>query len=124
MSASLRWQSSVGPQVLPAQEESFTVRISVNAIGANTVRAAVADRRWVITKLTLVTGATGNAVTIVSGATSLTGPMDFPANTIYTDGDGDHVILRASNVNEAFVITLTAAQFVNGWAQMREIGQR
>ncbi len=105
-------------------EDSFTVPISVNGIGDNAVRGAVADRRWVITKLVLVTGTTGNTVVLKSGSFALTGAMPLPANTFVDIGDGEHVILRANNVNEGFVINLTAAQFVIGWAQMHEIGQR
>ena len=117
--------TAIGPAPWQSFEESFTVAISVSAIGDNTVRAAVADRRWVVTKLVLIFGATGNTVTLKSGAgTNLSGAMPFPANSVLDTGDGDHIILRADNVNQAFVINLTANVLVTGWAQLKEIGQR
>jgi hypothetical protein len=73
----------------------------------------------------LFTGAVGNTVTLKSGtATNLSGAMPIPANSMLQFGDGKGNILRADNVNQAFVINLTAAQLVSGWAQMKEVGQR
>lgn len=107
----------------PALEDTFTVPISVAAIGPTVIRAGVADRRWVIKHITLVaTGAV--SVTLRSGANNITGAMALVANGQLQAGDGDRTILRALNTNESFSILLSGAVQVSGWVQMAEFGLR
>lgn len=94
--------------------ETLTIDFDQNTIATFPVIAAVAGLRFVLTKVFLeFSGA--NTITFASGATNLTGPIDFIAGSYLELGNSDGIVWRGDQLNEAFNVTLAAAQQVAGY---------
>ena len=101
---------------------AFTVPINGAGAGNVTVRPATDGKKWVLYHLyAQVGGATD--VTILSGSTALTGAIAIqgtsPDDVLELKNAGVPV-LKADEVNEAFVINVSAAVDIDGFALMGE----
>lgn len=87
--------------------------ISVASLGANTIVAADATKSISVRRLVFVVGGEVT-VTIKSGSTALTGPMQYTnGGGLVLDFDEDHPWFVA-NAGEALVFDLSAAVQVSG----------
>ena len=102
----------------------FTQPINFTAGGAgdNTVRAATVGKKWVVFYLHLEASASIDML-IKSGSTALTGAIAITASQVYDFESAGAPILKGSATGESFVINVSAATDIDGWAFMAEIDQ-
>jgi len=98
-----------------------TAVIDENTAANIVIVAAVPGRRLVITYLVLQPETNTNTIVLLSNTTALTAPLSLATtNAFNVFGDGNEPILVTA-VGEAFEITLSAAEQVNGWVTYYEL---
>jgi hypothetical protein len=96
------------------KQTSSRTPISIAAAGDNTILVASPGNKHKLVKIILLCASAVN-ITLKSGANNLTGTMPFNANGGLAF-DGDFYPLE-TNLGEAFIINLSGAVQVSGWAQ-------
>lgn len=96
------------------KQTSSKAVISIAVAGDNTIIAASPGNKHKLVKLVILCASAVN-VTLKSGANNLTGAMPFDKKGGMAF-DGDFYPLE-TNVGEAFIINLSGAVQVSGWAQ-------
>lgn len=98
-------------------KQLFVRAINVNSSGDNTILAATAGLGWEVWDFFLQAEA-AVAVTIESGTTALTGPINFAMDAEKRFTGDIAPVWTSAAVNEAFIVNLSGAVQVNGWALM------
>lgn len=100
----------------------FTQAINFTAGGAgdSTVRAVAAGKKFIIFYLHLESSASIDMI-LKSGTTELTGVIAITGTQVYDFEASGAPILKAAASGDDFIINVSGAADVDGWAYMAEI---
>jgi len=106
------------------QRASVTYPISQAGIGTLTVFTPDADKKFVVTKITVYVKAnapeTEGKFTFMSGATDISGEMHVLDDLFFQDGSGNEVVLKGRANGEAFKIDVVNDADITGYANIAQ----
>lgn len=109
--------------MIPAPQLLETVVVNMaGGSGDNTIKAAIAGRRWVLFYAALATTGTASTVTFKETGATLSGVIPLPADTIWEIEAKGAPLMQASGTNKALIISCGAGD-VDGWVQIGYISQ-
>lgn len=99
----------------------FTVSINLTSAGADeTIRVVGAGKRFLVHYLHLESSA-GVDLIFKSGATPLSGAIAITGTQVYDFEMSGEPFLKGAAVGDDFIINVSAAADLDGWAYMTEI---